>query len=426
MHTSIFSTQLYYHILVVVCLSAQYTFAEAKPLELEQAIDRAESSNPGLQALRERLTATNEFVSSAGTLPEPIFQYTYFGESVQTRTGPQEAIFSIAQSVPWLSKLEVRKALASSQANELLLLYRQARLNLKHGVTRNFVEIDYLAKAIESTEAHIRLIDQMRAITEERVRGGASLNTLLRLEIEHERTDDQLQKLKRQQYAERCQLAALLSLNVETLGEVRISGTEPPSFTDLGALSAQLISENPELLALKEHVLGADREVKLARLNRYPDFNFGLNYIQVDEARVPTSDSGNDPWNIFIAVSLPIWERKNSSEIRAALAQRRSVEHSLRDREQELVAQLQFEVITYEDNRVRIERYRTRLIPLAEQALENSRAAYQNNQLSILEWIDSQRALLDLNLSLWRAIADLWQSAAKIESLVGKSAKPLI
>jgi outer membrane protein TolC len=66
-----------------------------------------------------------------------------------------------------------------------------------------------------------------------------------------------------------------------------------------------------------------------------------------------------------------------------------------------------------------MQRYQAQLIPLAEQALANSRSAYESNQLSVLELIDSERALLELNLNFARAVANVAQADAVIEALTG-------
>ncbi len=66
-----------------------------------------------------------------------------------------------------------------------------------------------------------------------------------------------------------------------------------------------------------------------------------------------------------------------------------------------------------------MQRSEEQLIPLAEQALENSRSAYESDQLSVLELIDSERALLELNLNYARAVANVAQADASINALIG-------
>jgi outer membrane protein TolC len=393
--------------------------ALAAPLSLEQALRRAEVANLGLDALREQQVGAHERIDAASALPDPKLQYTYFGESVETRTGPQEAIYSMSQTVPWLSKLGTRKALASSEAQAWSHVHQQGLLALRRQVTTVYAEAAYQEQATQSTEANLQLIDNMRAIVEERVRGGGSLNALLRLELEMERTRDQLDLIRQQRYAQRTQLAALLSMEEGALGELSGMPVATDDLPSERSLLARLEVNNPELHALKQHASSAARRADLSRLDRYPDFTFGLNYIQVDGGSSMASDAGEDPWNVSVAVSLPIWEGKNRSAIRAANAERRAAEQRYQDRVLQLKAELSAMLSRRVDNRQRMQRYEQQLIPLAEQALENSRSAYESGQLSVLELIDSERALLELNLNYARAVANVAQADAGINALTG-------
>ena len=59
------------------------------------------------------------------------------------------------------------------------------------------------------------------------------------------------------------------------------------------------------------------------------------------------------------------------------------------------------------------------LLPTARQAIAVTETAYQSGQASILEYIDSQRTLLELETTFWRAIADCHQNLARMEALYG-------
>lgn len=401
-------------------LALTLSFSQAETLSLQQALQRAETLNPGLAAFRERHLSASERIKLAASLPDPKLQVAYFVESVQTRTGPQEAIYSFNQTVPWLDKLGTRKDLATSDAKVMGLMYQQARLELRREVASTYAETAYLAKAVQTTEANLELIQEMQAIVEERVRGGASVNALLRLEVEFERTRDQLEKLGQTRVMQRNRLAALLSIDAAALGELNPVGEWAADLPESELSQTVLATQNPELLALRQRTEGAVDQVKLSRLERYPDFTFGLNYIQVGDNGAMTPDAGKDPWSVSLAVNLPIWEGKNRAGIRAANAQRRAVEQTYLNRELQLKAELSSTQTALADSRRRMQRYREKLIPLAEQALDNSRSAYKSGQLSVLELIDSERALLDLNLNYWRAAANVQQSAAMIDSLTGQ------
>ncbi|MFQ3226164.1 MAG: cobalt-zinc-cadmium efflux system outer membrane protein [Lentimonas sp.] len=404
------------HLRYLLCfgLSVSSVFA----LTLEQAIQRAEAGNFGLDALHQQRVGARERIAGAAALPDPKIQYTYFGESVETRTGPQEAIYSMSQTIPWLKKLETRKALATSNADTWSFLHQQGVLALRRDVTSVYSEVVYQDQAVQSTEANLQLIDDMRAIVEERVRGGGSLNALLRLEVELERTRDQLDRYKQARYVKRTELAALLSIEESALGALTAESPASRALPSLRSMLATLEMQNPELLALKQRTGSASQRADLSQLDQYPDFTFGVNYIQVGD-NGPASDAGTDPWSVSMAVSLPIWGSKNSAAIQAANADKRSAEQLYRDRVLQLKAELSATLAAHADGSQRVQRYAERLIPLAEQALENSRSAYESDQLSVLELIDSERALLEINLNYARAVANVTQADAALNALTG-------
>ncbi|MGB0413019.1 MAG: TolC family protein [Coraliomargarita sp.] len=404
-------------IFACACIGILISSATSSALTLQESIIRAESSSPGLQALREQSSAAEARVSGAAALPDPKLQLTYFGESVETRTGPQEAIYSISQTVPWPEKLSTRKAYAVSGADVANLRYAHGLSQLKREVTHHYVELAYLDKAIQSTEANLRLIDDTASIVEAQVQSGASINALLRLEVEKERVGDDLDRIRQQQLEERAALAAILSMELDELERV-FAFPKLDLISGKASLVEQLQTSNPELNLLRQGVSSLEQRVKLSRLDRYPDFTVGLNYIQVgNEGTAP--DAGTDPWALTFAVNLPIWGGKNNSVIHESMADKRAYEQQYRERALQLKAELSSLMSKRADNERRTQRYEKSLIPLAEQALENSRSAYESNQVSVLELIDSERALLDLNLNYWRAVANVLQADAAIRAVVG-------
>lgn len=399
------------------CLGILLSSSLASALTLEDALTRAKSVSPGLQALREQISAAEARVWGAASLPDPKLQLTYFGESVETRTGPQESIYSLSQSVPWPEKLGTRESYARSNEDVAKLRYAYGWSQLQRELTQQYVELAYLEKALESTEAHLSLIADTYSIVEAQVQSGASVNGLLRLELEKERVMDERDRLRQRRLETRAALGAILSVESDTFEQVSAFPKLPPTSNGEGLLE-RMQSENPELRMLRQGIASSDHQLRLSRLDRYPDFTVGLNYIQVgNEGTAP--DAGKDPWALTFAVSLPIWEGKNRSAISESLAEKRTVEQQYRERELQLKAELSSMLAKRLDSQKRIQRYEQTLIPLAEQALENSRSAYRSSQVSVLELIDSERALLDLNLNYWRAVANVLQAEAALHALAG-------
>ncbi|MDQ8195894.1 TolC family protein [Coraliomargarita sp. SDUM461004] len=394
--------------------------AHADKLSLEQAIHLANINNPELQALQHQSEAAAAQIPIAGALPDPKAQFTYFGESVETRTGPQEAIYSLSQTIPWLTKLHTRTALASYDADSIARIHEAGQRRIEEAVTTSYTDLAYYTEAVNSTRANLQWLEDSRAIVEEQVRAGASLNALLRLEVEMERSRDRLDQFKQQQFAQRARLSALTGIDPQQLENLAKTDLPAPHHTPRSQLHSALIQHNPELHMLKSRIQSRQAQTELSKLDRYPDITLGINYIQVGNQST-ARDAGRDPWNLSLAVNLPIWEGKNRAAIQSAQSVERAAMAHYYNRLQQLKAELSATLAQHADSLSRIQRYREKLIPLAEQALENSRAAYQSGQIELLEIIDSQRALLGLQLSQQRAIADALQAEARIKRLIGNS-----
>lgn len=402
---------------VLICL--QFNITQAEPLRLDEAIQRAQANNPELLSRMHLTESAAARAHIAGSLPDPKAQFTYFGESVETRTGPQEAIYSISQTIPWWTKLRRREAIAHIDAEALAQLEQVQQQHLAEAVTQTYTEAAYLQQAVRTFEAKIEWIDNARSMVEEQVRGGAPLNALLRLEVERESTQDELDQSKQAHFTLRTQLAALLGMEERMLGEL---GEMPlPSNQPLApdALLESLLRHNPELQVLRSRLKSADSQVKLSQLDRYPDFTFGINYIQVGDNGSTVHNAGQDPWNVSIAINLPIWEGKNRAAILSAQASERAAEQMYLNRRLQLKAELSATLAARADSLRRMNRYKDSLIPLAMQALENTQAAYENARVSVLEVIDSERALLDLKLNYSKALAQSLQANARLQRLTG-------
>jgi len=391
--------------------------ATAQMLSLDSARELARQNNPNLNALRAYGSAAEARIEGADALPDPKLQYTYFGRSVETRTGPQEAIYSLSQTVPWLSKLNTRRDIALKGSKIYDLAVRSAEWTLREAVTARFAEASYLMKALDATEAQLGWIENAQDIGAQTVRTGGPLNPLLQLEIEAERVKDERGNYRQLLDTECAQLAALLGTDRDPLME--LSALTPPvnAPVDTSALYQSLLTQNPELQALRTSVQQTEILTKLSRLDRYPDFTVGLNYIQVGAGNSNFSDAGEDPWNVSIAINLPIWQSKNRAAIQSAKDTALASHATYRNRVLQLKGDLRAALSRQTDNFERMQRYERKLIPLAEHALENIHIAYETSQVSFLEVIQSERTLIQLRLNYWRAVTRSVKTEAAIQAL---------
>ena len=396
--------------------------SEASYEDLQSYLSLALANNPQLDAFEQRYEAALQRIPQASALPDPMLQVTSFVESIQTRTGPQENVFMLSQKLPWFGKLDSRKEVASSEAEALWYAYQNQQLSLVRGVSLAYYEYGFTQEAIRLTEENRNLLEKLEPIVEEKVKGGADLNALLRLKVEIGKVDDRLQTLQQKRVAQSAKLGELLALSdPSVLPWPKWDAPEPVAL--YGPLLARAIrANNPELQMLERKVASAEARREIARLESYPDITLDLNYIQIGSPEVNpgTPDAGRDAWGVTVAVNIPIWFDKYDAAKAEALATKRSFENEYENRYNALRAELSASLSTLEDANRRLKLYGEELLSLAEQAVENSRTSYESGRTGILEVIDSERSLLDLQLLYWRAAADAWKQRILIQTLANQ------
>ena len=399
------------------------------PSEIDEASTLGESlryaavANPELEAAWQRWQAALERVPQVTTLPDPRASYGYFLNEVETRVGPQQHRFGLSQTFPWSGKLELAGNIAVEQADAEFERFQAARFALFQRVHETFAELFYLRSAIDLTRENLELLQQFERIIRARYRvaaEGASHPDLVRVQLELGQLEDRVQQLEQLRPVVAARFNAALNRSPDA--DAPWPGELPEiAFTvDEERLRQTLRARNPRLLALtaemREHRAGA----QLARKSAYPDITANLDYIVVGDA-VDSSinESGDDAVVAGFSVNLPIWRDKYDAATRESMRRRLATAAERAATENELFADLQQAIFDYRDAQRRIGLYRNTLIPKAEESLNASLRAYQAATVPFIDVLDAERALLELQLNLQRATADVSIAVSTIEMLVG-------
>lgn len=391
-------------------------------VDLEGYIQQARRENPDLKAFALRYEAAMERIPQASSLPDPMFQVTHFVESVQTRTGPQENVLMFSQRIPWFGKLDSRELAASAEAEALWYAFQNRQLMLARMVSLGYFEYGFTGRAILLTEENLSLLKELEPIVDQKVRTGGDINSLLRLKVEIGKLDDKLKSLKQKRIAQSAKLAELLALPTDSVLPWPKWSAPDVIPVDGPSLVVAIEENNPELQMLKRKVASAEARREIARLQSYPDFTVGFNYIQISDPVMNSSasDAGKDPWGLTASINVPIWRGKYEAARAEALATKRASENEYENRFNVLKADLSSSLAKLDDANRRLNLYGDELLGLAEQAVENSRTSYEGGRTGILEVIDSERSLLELQLLYWRAAADSWQQRVVILTLANQ------
>jgi len=378
-------------------------------------------NNPGLEAAFDRWKAAVERIPQARSLPDPRFNYAYFIQEVETRVGPQRHKFGVAQTFPWLAKLSLRADVAVEAANAERAKYEAAKLKLFYNVRDVYYEYYYLMRAIGVTEESKQLLKHFEDVARIKYRAAAAGHAdVIKAQVELGKIENRLSSLSDMRKPTIARLNATLNRPTEA------PLPEPTGVVDEGLAASDkeviqwLKESNPELRAMEFMTEKERRSIELAKQNYFPDITAGVDYIQTDEALMPTPESGKDPVIAMVSVNLPIWyERYKAAELEAQ-ARFHASQKAFWDKGNLLAAQTEMVLFNFRDAQRRVDLYRDTLIPLGRQSVDETKAAYRAGTTGFLQLIDTQRILLEFQLSYERALATQAQRLAELEMLVGR------
>jgi outer membrane protein TolC len=393
---------------------------------LEEYILAGLARNRDLKAAFVEWKAAFRKISLDFSLPDPQFEYTNYIEPVETRVGPQKNAYALTQKIPLPDKLWLRKKKQFRDSESLYFRFLQKKLEVAYKITYFYYEYAYLSKAIVLTGENIQLLKQFEKVIRAKYATGIAENQdLLKVQTEIEKMENEYQSLEEMRLPLQARLNALMDLPADT-----VLPRPEESFDDVHeeALSNELIpaleqleKSNPELLSLRQEIQKNREGEKLARREYFPDLTVKLAAIATGDALEPdTIDSGNDPVMLMFSVNVPIWFGKNSAGIGAAEAMVKSAGNRLKDRKNQLAAEVYYVIYKLRDNLRQARLYHSALIPRAMQTLNATKSAYEAGKVDFLSLIDSERTLLQFQLSYYKYASQYLQSAAKLRKILGE------
>ena len=412
-----------------VGLAPAHGSAETNPPELTETsaladyLAYAALNNPSLEAAFVRWKAALEREPQERALPDPRFTYRYYIREVETRVGAQRHSFGIAQTLPWLGKLELRGDAAAEGANAERQRYEAEKRGLFYQVRDAYCEYYYLGKALHIVRQNIRLLQQIERVARTRYKvGAASHPDVIRLQVELGKLDDRSRTLADLRGPMVARLNAALNRPAEAaLPWPTAIPDQQVSVTD-AELLVWLAESNPELKALDHEIAQSRRRIDLAAKDYFPDVMVGVDYIDTAGAvgAMRPSDSGKDPVIAMVSINLPLWWDKIAAGVREARFRHLAAVHRKQQKANALGASLKLAAYRFRDAERKINLYRDTLLPKANQSLKATEAAFRAGKATYTDLIDSQRILLAFELAFQRALADKAQRLAELEMLSGK------
>jgi len=391
-------------------------------LTLEDYLQRSFARNPGLRAPFDRWKAAMERIPQARSLDDPTLSFEVFIEQRDTRYQA-----SLTQMFPAFGKLDLREKQAAAEAEAAQHDFEAQRLMLYDRVVKAFYEYHYLSRATQVTdENHQLLVDLEQVLTTRYMAGLAPFSALIKIQVERDRTANELSTLRDERASRSATLAALLRLPAYDVLPWPDASPSGPALVDVEVLDGMLADLNPELKAAASRIDAATYREKLARRSYLPDFMLGAGWMVM-----PGMEGSGDEADVALmaGITLPLWRGKYRAEAREAEAMIRAASGERDDLQNSLRAELSMAVFKVRDAERRMALFSDSLIPKATQALEVARQEFSAGTSDFMMLIDAQRTHLEFRLMLERATADREIALAEIGCCIGKydlgAAQPL-
>lgn len=404
-----------YFLSLVFLIPSYAQISEKKTFNLSEIISYAVDNSPLLRAKQKEVLAREASYQASKRFINPELEYHRGKAKSWDRTNERttEGI-SLSQYMENPFKRHYRLRVFENDWRAAAFGYDTLSLDVIYQVKNLFYEILLLESKQELASQSLDSIQKIHRLIEKRARWG-EIKELEAIKL-------YVESLMAQN--ERNRILTELDLARENLNQL-LGKMLPPDFILLGDLSYTRIEVKEEALlqkALLNHPLVKEKEARLAqarsnenyaRWQRFPDFRLsGFSHKELDGRNT----------GIGISLDIPLWDFK-SKEIHEAENLALMEEERLRALRMEMSARIRSRIgrLRLSEQNLRI--FHQGLLRQAEQSLKISEVGYTQGEISLIEYLDSQRTyfsiLNDYQESLYRWNAD----KAALETAVGEEIK---
>jgi cobalt-zinc-cadmium efflux system outer membrane protein len=376
------------------------TLAELERLALER--------NPRIGSAKSMVDAASGRVKQAGLWPNPVVGAT--GDHVSAATNGGAIGGFVEQRIVTGGKLHWAKEVAEKEKAEIEESAGAERLRVLTMVRLLYFEVLGGQAMVEARE-ELAAIGRRTASTAKELAnvGQADSPDVLAAANEAERLDIDLESAKRGLEQARSQLAAVV-------GEASIGNVEG-KLEDLRPLgiSEKVLTESPEVRVAELEIERARAAVKRAQVENIPDVMLrgGVRNNRELNGLTPIGVDG-----IFdVSVQLPIFNR-NQGAIASAKADAERARYESDRVKIDLRTRMAAAVRRYEESKFAAERYRTKIVPQAEQSLEQYTGNFMNMAVAYPMVLSAQRSLGQYRDAYIRAMVEAQQAAVEVEGML--------
>ncbi|MDD4865092.1 MAG: TolC family protein [Alishewanella agri] len=383
-------------------------------LTLQQAAKKVLQQHPQLQVFDWRLKAA----AGQQQLAELNLGYELglqadnaFGTGDMSGVKSLEVTVSLSSVIELGDKRHARMAVSSANQGLLLAQRQAASLDLLGELTQRFVTVLTLQQKMALAAQTVSMTEQALTLVTQRVqRGAAPEAEQLRAKVAFKQA--QLQHGLLQTELDSSKLALVSLWGAEQADFNQVSGdlfhlAQSPSFQTL--YQHVLATPTVEVFAARQRL--RDAELTLTQSQSAGDVRWQLGAMRSQESR---------DFGLVAGVSVPLFSKqRNQGAITAAQAESQAEQFEKETALLDLRARLYQAWQTHRYSSMAVKDMQRDILPLLEQALQQTEDAYRRGRYGYAEWISARQALQDAQLELVNAASTALSNQVLIEQLTG-------
>ena len=409
---------------IIFSLSIKFGSIQAqengRPASLDMLVEEALQNNPEIKSAQRRWLGSEQRPTQVSTLPDPMFSYSRFIESVETRVGPQENVFTLSQRIPFPGKLGLKGKMAKQNALAEEQRYLATIRDVVFKVKQAYYDLYWVDRSIGILNQYLALLQDFTRVAEQKYATGQGIQAnVLKSQVEISSTMKRRFGFDKIRQGVAARINALLGrpqnselATVSTIDTMRAN-------LDEAALVNLALSQREELRAVQAMIGKSEFMKSLAKREYWPDLNLRANYIDVSKGVSTAPDAGKNAWSVMVGLNLPIWLGKRNAAVREADETISSNRLAYENLENQVKAEIKDFYYQVQITGRTLDLYEQGLIAQAESSLESSLASYRTGRLDFLNLLDAERMLLNLNLGYVKEQSSYQAQLAALERAVG-------
>jgi len=344
-------------------------------------------NSPAVEAAYGDWAASVENITVTRSLPDP--QLTFQSDIADI---VKTVMPGFMQQFPGPGKLRAGAQVATAESQAKYFDFEGAILQTAFDLKQAYYKLHFLNDQLRINRETLSLLNDLEQIARAQNEvGKGTLQDVLRAQIERDRVSTDIANLEDSRQPLLASFKAALGMtpdqtNPPVPGHLKTTEINP----DADELLKVAFARNPQLKAMEAGVRAAEAGIALAYKSRVPDFSLGL-----------MADFKANPvvYRPLAEMTLPIWRDKTAAEIAGAKARELAAKARLTAAQISLAVDFAEQSFAYREIGRNLDLLENRLIPKARQSLEIARAGYLAGTIDFFNLMDTERTLLNFELS---------------------------